>query len=102
MRDHHYALENISLEHQQCLLKYFKGAEHIFMNYMNTYSTTQVRHAIDLVDANTFTPTKDVGHRSIYQGLAFGVNVYLNCNQDKYFTYCAVAVHTRDEYKYLS
>ena len=100
VRDHLYALENIGLEHQQCLLKYFKGVEHIFMNYMNTYSTTQVRHAIELVDAKKFTPKKDVGHNSIYQGMAFGVNLHLNYHQDKDFTYFSVAVHIRDEYKY--
>ena len=70
------------------------------MKYMNTYSITQVRHAIDLIDEKTFTPSKDVGHSYIYQGLAFGVNVYLNFHQDKDFTYFALAVHTRDEYKY--
>ena len=96
VRYHHYTLEKIGLEHQKCLLKYFKGVEHLFMNYMNTYSITQVRHGIGLVDAKTFTPNKDVVHRSIYQGLAFGVNVYLNFHQEKDFTYCAVAVHTRD------
>ena len=78
VRDHHYALEKVVLEHQKCLLKYFKGVEHIFKNYMNTYSITQIRHAIDLGDENTFTPNKDVGHSSIDQGLAFVVNVYLN------------------------
>ena len=65
VRDHHCALEKIGLEHQQCLLNYFKGADHLFMKYINTYSVTQVIHAIDLVDAKTFTPNKDVGHRSI-------------------------------------
>ena len=100
VRDHHYALEKVVLEQQQCILKYFKGVEHLFMNYMNTYSITQMRHSIDLVDSKTFTPTKDVGHRSIYQGLAFSINVHLNCHQDKDFTYCAVTVHTRDEYNY--
>ena len=60
---------------------------------MNAYSITQVRHAIVLVDAKTFTPNKDVGDSSIYQGLDLGVNVYLNCHQDKDFTYCAVAVN---------
>ena len=41
MRDHHYALEKVVLEQQQFLIKYFKGVEHLFMNYMNTYSITQ-------------------------------------------------------------
>ena len=70
------------------------------MKYMNTYSVTQVRHDIDLVDAKTFTPNKNVGRSSIYQVLAFGVNFYFECHQDKDFTYFAVAVHTRDEYRY--
>ena len=70
------------------------------MKYMNTYSITQVRHKIEPVDVNTLIPNKDVGHISIYQGLAFGVNVYLECHQDKDFTYCSVAVNTRDEYRY--
>ena len=48
------------------------------MKYMDTYSITKLRHFIELVDANTFTPNKDVGHISIDQGLAFVVNVYLN------------------------
>ena len=70
------------------------------MKYMNTYYINQVRHDIDLMDEKIFTPNKDVRHSSIYQGLAFRVNVYLNCHQGKDFTYCAVAVHTKDEYKY--
>ena len=98
VRDHHYALEKVLLEQHQCILKYFKGVEHLFMNYINTYSITQMRHAIDLVDS--ITPTKDVGHRSIYQSLAFGINVHLKCHQDKDFAYCAVTVHTTDEYNY--
>ena len=100
VRDHNFSLEKIVLEHQKLLLKYFKGVEHIFMNYMNNYSITQVRHVIDLVDEKKFPPNKDVGQISIYQGLDFGVNVYLNCHQDKDFTYCAVAVNTIDEYNY--
>ena len=100
VRDHHYALDKIGLEHQQCLLKYFKVVEHIFVKYMNTYPITEVIHAIDLVDENTFTPNKYVVQSSIYQGLSLRVNVYLNWHRDKYFTYFSVAVHTRDEYKY--
>ena len=96
MRDNHYALENIGLEQKQYLLNYFKGVEHLFMEYMNTYYIPQVIHDIELVYAKTLTSNKDVVHRSIYQGLAFGVNVYLNFHQEKDFTYCAVAVHTRD------
>ena len=60
VRDNHYALENIGLEQKQYLLNYFKGVEHLFMEYMNTYYIPQVIHEIELVYAKTLTSNKDV------------------------------------------
>ena len=106
IRQIHYALSKTDPIHQERILKYFSGVEHLFEMYIDTDQIRLIREAITLVDAKTFTipsrkvnlQTRDAKSSRIYGAFASGVNVYLNSHSDKDFTYCATSIHMREEY----
>lgn len=107
IRGIHYALSKTDPIHQERILKYFRGIEHLFEMYVDTDQIRLIHEAIKLVDAKTFTiplrqvhlQNRDAESSRIYGAFASGVNVYLNSHRDKDFTYCATSIHMRDEYK---
>jgi len=106
IRGIHYALSKTDPIHQERILKYFRGIEHLFEMYVDTDQIRLIHEAIKLVDAKTFTipsrqvhsQIRDAESSRIYGAFASGVNVYLNSHSDKDFTYCATSIHMREEY----
>ena len=108
IRPIHYALLKSAPIHQERLLKYFRGIEHLFEMYVDTPHIRLIREAIDLVQAKTFTiPSRQSqgnlissASSRIYGAFACGVNVYLNAHTDEDFTYCATSVYMRVRYRF--
>ena len=99
----HYALRGLNKFHLKRILKYFSQVEHLFEKYLDTEQVRLIHSAIELVKAKRFTaPLKGKRKRSnearIYGGLASGINVYLQCHDDRDFTYSATSAHMRGGY----
>ena len=107
IRPVHYALGKSASIHQERILKYFKGIEHLFEMYVDTDQIRLILDAMRFVDATTFTiPISESTSKKrpsqslrIYGAFASGVNVYLNAHRDNDFTYGATSIHMREEYK---
>ena len=104
IRPIHPALAKTPSIHQEHILKYFLGVEHLFKMYVDTDEIRHILAAIKFVDATTFSiPYRERASRPsqsscTYGAFACGVNVYLNVYKDYNFTYCAVSIHMREEY----
>ena len=103
----HYTLSKSTPIHQESLLKYFRGVEHLFVMYVDTPHIRLIREAIDLVQTKTFTVPSRQSHGKlmpsassrIYDAIAYGVNEYLDAHTNKDFTYCANSIHMRTIYR---
>ena len=103
IRPVHYALVKSASIHQDRILKYFKGIEHLFEMYVDTHQIRLIHDAIRFVNATTFITLPTFKERlsqslRIYGSFASGVNVYLNAHKDNDFTYGATSIHMREEY----
>ena len=93
----HYALRDLVLCDQETLTKYFRGVEECFRKWVDSFIISQVNAALKQMNPPLFT-TPNGSCTSIYNAFACGINVYLNAHSDKDFTFCAVSIHTRQEY----
>jgi hypothetical protein len=75
-----------------------RRSEHAFYAYSNTDVICHIRDARELVSWETikFSDATDEKGASIYNGIAFGVNVYLRAHIDNDFTYSVIQVHQND------
>ena len=93
----HYALRDLVLCDQETLTKYFRGVEECFRKWVDSFIISQVNAALKQMNPPLFT-TPNGSCTSIYNAFACGINVYLNPLLDKNFMFCAVSIHTRQEY----
>jgi hypothetical protein len=90
-----YNLNGVAKEEWDCIVSAVKRSEHAFYSYVGTEA---IRH---ICDANELVPWERLqcsnGNAamspSIYNGIAFGVNVYLRAHVDNDFTYSVIQVH---------
>jgi hypothetical protein len=81
-----------------CVVSAVKRAEHAFYAFSNTEIIRHIRDARELIEWDTINfsdATDEVGAR-IFNGIAFGVNVYLRAHIDNDFTYSVIQVHQND------
>lgn len=91
----HYKFENASSDDWDCIVSAVKRCEHAFYAYSKTDVIRHIQKARELVNWETikFSNTTDDGSAQIFNGLAFGVNVYLRAHIDEDFTYSVTQVH---------
>jgi hypothetical protein len=77
-----------------CIVKAVKRCEHAFYSYANTDAIVHIREARKLVPwEGIHGAGEDSSSSSIYNGIAFGVNVFLRAHVDDDFTYSVIQVH---------
>jgi hypothetical protein len=93
-----YKLNSGSKEDWDCVVSAVRRSEHAFYAYSNTDVIRHIRDARELVSWETikFSDATDEKGASIYNGIAFGVNVYLRAHIDNDFTYSVIQVHQND------
>jgi hypothetical protein len=82
------------------VLKSIKRGEHAFNGYLGTDVIRQIREARNLVGwerPQTASGQQGKGP-SIFNAVAFGVNVFLRAHMDQDFTYSVIQAHVREKY----
>jgi hypothetical protein len=82
------------------VLKSIKRGEHAFHGYLGTDVIRQIREARNLVGwerPQTASGQEGKGP-SIFNAVAFGVNVFLRAHMDQDFTYSVIQAHVREKY----
>jgi hypothetical protein len=93
-----YQLNSGSSEDWDCVVSSVRRAEHAFYAYSNTDVIRHIRDARALIGWDTikFSDAKEEVSTDIFNGIAFGVNVYLRAHIDNDFTYSVIQVHLDD------
>jgi hypothetical protein len=94
----YYKPSSGSREDWDCLVSAVKKAEHAFYAYSDTDVIRHIRDARELVPWETikFSNENNDNGAGIFNGIAFGVNVYLRAHIDDDFTYSVIQVHVDD------
>lgn len=94
----HYKFKSGSKDDWDCIVSAVRRAEHAFYAYSNTDVIRHIRDARELIawDNIKFSDAKD-DVNGIFNGIAFGVNVYLRAHKDEDFTYSVIQVHLDNE-----
>ena len=98
----HYNLSGASKDEWDCIVKAVRRSEHAFYGYAGTDAIRHINEAREVVDWERikYSDEKDEKEASIFNGIAFGINVYLRAHIDNDFTYSVIQVHTDgDDYK---
>jgi hypothetical protein len=93
---------SISSDDWDCVVSAVSRCEHAFYAYSNTDVIRHIKKAKELVDWETIkcSTSKENEYSRIFNGIAFGVNVYLRAHIDEDFTYSATQVHLNNvDYK---
>lgn len=95
----HYNLNGVSREDWDCIVKAVRRSEHAFYGYASTDTIRHINEARDVVswERIKYSDEKEEKEASIFNGIAFGVNVYLRAHIDNDFTYSVIQVHTVGE-----
>jgi hypothetical protein len=90
-----YNLDGVTKDEWDCIVTAVKRSEHAFYCYAGTEAIRHIRDARDLTSWETikYSDEKDVSDAAIFNGIAFGVNVYLRAHIDNDFTYSVIQVH---------
>ena len=91
-----HRLTGVSSEDWDCIVSAVRRSEHAFYSYADTDAIRHIIEAKKVVSWETMEYSY-VKHReapSIFNGIAFGVNVYLRAHIDNDFTYSVIQVHT--------
>ena len=86
-------------QHWDCIHNTVKRAEHAFDMFMDTDIIRHIVHAKRRVKFRTMEASPSSKHATsarYYNGVGFGVNVFLRCHTDKDFTMSIVQVHMDD------
>jgi hypothetical protein len=95
----HYTLEGVSPEDWDIIVNAVRRSEHAFYSYADTVAVQHILAARELVDWETIKKTSDKNDSrtaNFFNGIAFGVNVYLRAHVDDDFTYSVIQVHVDD------
>jgi hypothetical protein len=81
-----------------CVVKAVKRCEHAFTSYANSETISHIREARKLVpwEGIHYSGQDAKSDPSIYNGIAFGLNVFLRAHVDDDFTYSVIQVHVGD------
>ena len=91
-----FHLKGVAMEDWNTVVRAVKRCEHAFYAYSDTEVIAHIREARKIVPWETIQCINDGGKNSnptIYNGIAFGVNVYLRAHIDQDFTYSVIQVH---------
>ena len=94
-----YNLKGVSREEWDCIVTAVRRSEHALYAYA---ATDDIRHIMEAREVVSWERIKYSNETSsgIFNGIAFGVNVYLRAHIDNDFTYSVIQVHTDcTEYK---
>jgi hypothetical protein len=91
----YYKFGNVATEDWDTVVKAVKRCEHAFYAYSDTDVIRHIKHARELVNWETIksSDAKNETTTKIFNGIAFGVNVYLRAHIDQDFTYSVIQVH---------
>jgi hypothetical protein len=95
----HYTLDGVTQEDWDIIVNAVRRSEHAFYSYADTVAIQHILAARELVNWETIKKTTDNNdqHGSVFfNGIAFGVNVYLRAHVDDNFTYSVIQVHVDD------
>jgi hypothetical protein len=95
----HYNLKGVSPEYWDIIVNAVRRSEHAFYSYSDTVAVQHIREARELVGWETIKKSYDgneIRPSNIFNGIAFGVNVYLRAHVDNDFTYSVIQVHVND------
>jgi hypothetical protein len=90
-----YKFGGISSDDWDCVVSAVRRCEHAFYAYSNTAVIRHIKDARDLVKWETIkcSSSNEVDSSHIFNGIAFGVNVFLRAHIDEDFTYSVIQVH---------
>ena len=99
-----YRLKNgLPSKEWDTIQKIVKRAEHGFDKFMNTEIIRHISYAKKRVNFRTMEPSPSSSNKKstrYYNGIGFGINVFLRCHVDKDFTMSIVQAHIDDhDYK---
>ena len=91
-----FNLVGASTEDWDTIVSAVKRSEHAFFSYSGTDVIRHIKAARELSPWESIRPSKatDGTATQIFNGIAFGVNVYLRVHVDLDFTYSVIQVHT--------
>jgi hypothetical protein len=99
-----FNLVGASTEDWDTIVSAVKRSEHAFFSYSGTDVIRHIKAARELSPWESIRPSNatDGNATQIFNGIAFGVNVYLRAHVDLDFTYSVIQVHTADcDYGFL-
>jgi hypothetical protein len=95
----HFNLDGASKEDWDTIVHAVKRSEHAFYSFACTDVIRHIKEARELSPWESIRYSDDIeGHATqIFNGIAFGVNVYLRAHVDLDFTYSVIQVHVDDQ-----
>jgi hypothetical protein len=93
-----FKLNGIGKEDWNCVVRAVERCEHAFYSYVNSEAIAHIREVRRLIpwEGIQLSDEKDCSNPNIYNGIAFGVNVFLRAHIDDDFTYSVIQVHVND------
>jgi hypothetical protein len=90
-----FKFDGIGKEQWDCVVDAVKRCEHAFHAYVDSDVIAHIREARKLVPWETiqYSGATPSPNPSIFNGIAFGVNVFLRAHIDNDFTYSVIQVH---------
>ena len=96
-----FKLDGLYQEDWDCVVQAVKRCEHAFFSYASSDTIAHIREARNLVhwEGIYSSGIDGMSDSAIYNGIAFGINVFLRAHVDDDFTYSVIQVHV-DEVDY--
>ena len=96
-----FKLDGLYQEDWDCVVRAVKRCEHAFFSYASSDTIAHIREARNLVhwEGIYSSGIDGMSDSAIYNGIAFGINVFLRAHVDDDFTYSVIQVHV-DEVDY--
>lgn len=94
----HFKNNGHNIHEWDCIVKAVKQCERAFCSYASTEAIGRIREANIVVpwERIKFSEASSYSNPFIFNGLAFGVNVFLRAHIDHDFTYSVTQVHVND------
>lgn len=87
--------QKVNVSDWDCVVKAVKRCEHAFYGFLDTEVISHIQEARKLIpwESISYSGSNEGSNATIYNGIAFGVNVFLRAHIDQDFTYSVIQVH---------
>lgn len=101
IRDHTYHKDKVSVSTWDTLWDYMLNIETAFASFVNTQEIRQINAARNCLDVKTMACADSSRRSRVFGGIAFGVNVHLDCHTDDDYVRSVTTVHVKKEKYHL-